>query len=598
VLMEFVVEGYSNVPEDHIVSVRLGEVRRQAPLARLRQQHLKFPYDLGSVAEPMRIDIYQKIADARVVLASQDKRYSVPLAGKCLTDDAAMELGFQVRARHQGAVNKKGSAIAATTDSFPLKPESAEAQAARHYLDTNGLLCYVQAMLHAVIQDRPEDPYDYMRRQMQLVCEQRNEKAGVLEKTEVMPAVEKPKKTDHQSLEDARVKLHSARENGSLETSLTSAAEQQVASNRPPRDVHLPDETVLKVPVMEQPADGQQPMKETLAATMPQPSVPTQQETEQVEALEETVPKKLGVEQPTAGQPKVTLALTALQPSGPTQQEVKQQEAGLDGEQPQLEDGAFDDARRFLKEKLHEAFENGEMARALRRVQNRLRQEDQISREEALPVPPRPDPPGPPAPRPEIQIPYPDTPHPFIVEDSTGPPPHGLLTPPAGSLPIQPPIPQGAPPTLPAAPVGTLSPEEVEQVRIQLQNLFESTTQSGKLNTVINALFAREAGGHGPSVSEVGGQRPLVSETDGHRPALDLGNSSALQTLQTAETICQVLEHGLQDGTLDDVLCRLRRDANPQINASRNRIAQVLERAVADGSLEAFLEASFEEPGA
>jgi len=313
---------------------------------------------------------------------------------------------------------------------------------------------------------------------------------------------------------------------------LKGLKEQYVASNQPSRDVQETDH---------QPLVGQQQQQ--------QPVV-----------LNEKALKKPVVEQPIAMQQpmKETPAVTEPQTIGPIQQEMEQPEVGSDEEQPQAEDdNAFEQARRFCKAKMNESFENGELAEVLRRV--------------------------------------------------------------------LPPTPEEPPPTLPLVPVGTLSPEAVEQVRvrlhnllqsalqsgtletailelrvsdarIRLQNLLQSALQSGMLETAVRELLVSEAGGHEPFVSEVGGHGPFVSQVGGHGPAPDHDSSDVLQA---NARIRHVLEDGLQDGRLDGVFNSLRGDlfrryANPQISAARDRMVQVLEAAIIDGSLEVSLEASLE----
>jgi len=279
----------------------------------------------------------------------------------------------------------------------------------------------------------------------------------------------------------------------------------------------------------------------------------------------DTLPREPVVEQLTAGQqPKNFPSVTQPQPpSGQTQTAVEQQEVGPDGGQPQVEDEAFNEARLICKEKLYEAFEKGELTKVLKRVLNRSRPESQISQEDAPPAPPVP----------------PAQPHP----DRPGPPPRWSTplagpTPPAGPRVVQPLTPQGAPPPLPSAPLGTVSPEAVEQARIRLQDLLQTALQQGTLDTVVSQLLAREAGGQ-----EVGAHGPIVSEPDGQR---------------AKERIRQVLEKGLTDGNLDIVLGRLRGDANPQMNNSRERMVQVLETAAANGKLQAAMDPVFGTPGA
>lgn len=145
--------------------------------------------------------------------------------------------------------------------------------------------------------------------------------------------------------------------------------------------------------------------------------------------------------------------------------------------------------------------------------------------------------------------------------------------------------------------MGTLSPEAVEQARIRLQNLLQSALQSGNLDTVVHAILAREAGSHELSVSDVGAR-----EANGQGPVLDLDDSNAANASQAKERIRQVLEQGLQNGTLDTVLCTLRgepvlEDANSRVNDSRDRMVQALEMAAANGKLEEAMNDIFGKPG-
>jgi len=582
------VEGSVNVPEDHLVSVRIGDVRRQAPLAKLRRQHLKFPSAPGSVVEPLRIEVYRPIAAARVVVQSQDRRYNVPLAGKSLAAGATMELGFRICAQNSSADETRNT-MAATGDSFPLQAGSTAgmhsgkmqfsstkllsekespdkygetAQAARRYLDSKGVMRYVQALLHAVIQERPEDPYDYMRRQMQVVCEQRDDTAGELETTQLLPATEEPKETDHQIL--------NASQNGDLEKTREGLNERHMTSDQPSRRV--------------QETDGRQPMEHKAGAQQPemQQDSEKQQEALQVQqqqqVLDTNAPQKLVVEQTIAGQQptKESPAVTIPPATGPTQQEEEEEkpEGGLEEEQAQTEDAAFEEARRICQVTFYEACDKGELAEVLRRVLGKAEPENQISCAEAPPAPSHPDPLGPPPLGPEIHTPL------------------GWPTPPGGPMPMRPPTPKGLPPTLPSVSMGMLSEEEVEQTRIRLQSVLQLALQSGTLNTTFREFLACESSGHGPFVS---GRTPFASKADDHKLATDLDNSDAVQA---KERMRKTMEQGLQDGRLDSVIDRFCKDrvhrlANPKSSAARDKMTQVLETAVTNGSLDAALDAVF-----
>lgn len=152
---------HSNLPENSIVSIRFGSTRRQAPLDTVRSHPLKFPCSLEACYEPLKIDVLQPVATARLVLHAHEERYRIGLDTK---DKSHMSLGLSVNNSTGGATPIPAAGPPPELGG-PLKFQDAAASA-REYLEVHGLLRYVQALLHAVIQVRPKDPYFFMMQQL------------------------------------------------------------------------------------------------------------------------------------------------------------------------------------------------------------------------------------------------------------------------------------------------------------------------------------------------------------------------------------------------------------------------------------------------
>ncbi|CAE7757522.1 unnamed protein product [Symbiodinium microadriaticum] len=114
---------------------------------------LKFPAQLEDLSEPLKIDVLQPIASTRLVLHPHEEYYGI---GFEHADNLAM--GLHVRAA-------PGGAEAGPAKELPI-PTKDSAASAKDYLEQNGLLKYVQSLLHAVIQDKPQDPFAYMIEQL------------------------------------------------------------------------------------------------------------------------------------------------------------------------------------------------------------------------------------------------------------------------------------------------------------------------------------------------------------------------------------------------------------------------------------------------
>jgi len=165
-LMEILVDDTNGLSDSCIVSIRFGSTRRQAPLETVRTHPLKFPASQEACCEPLKIDVLQPVASARLVLHPNEACYRIGLDTKDGVEHP-MDIGLRIGKD----VSKIGNVNDRTPErneanASPTKNYQDAAASAREYLETHGLLRYVQSLLHAVIQVRPEDPYQYMMHQL------------------------------------------------------------------------------------------------------------------------------------------------------------------------------------------------------------------------------------------------------------------------------------------------------------------------------------------------------------------------------------------------------------------------------------------------
>ncbi|CAJ1387496.1 unnamed protein product [Effrenium voratum] len=102
--MEVLVSEHLGIPDDCIVSIRCGGTRRQAPMDVARRQALKFPCNLDALNEPLKIDVLQPVATARLVLHPQQDSYLMGLANQ-----PDMSIGLSVMSSTQGKPSQDGA---------------------------------------------------------------------------------------------------------------------------------------------------------------------------------------------------------------------------------------------------------------------------------------------------------------------------------------------------------------------------------------------------------------------------------------------------------------------------------------------------------
>lgn len=157
--LEVILKAADGIPEGSIVSLRAGTKGRQAPL---RFDHpMRFPIAKEN-ANPFKIDIFSQFGKARVALRAGESRYVAeverPEGGVVGTVEFEALDGSE-RERHYK------HATAAPPTSMSRRTQKS-VQASR-YLDEHGLLPYMQGVIQSVLHEKPDDPYEYIIRQMQ-----------------------------------------------------------------------------------------------------------------------------------------------------------------------------------------------------------------------------------------------------------------------------------------------------------------------------------------------------------------------------------------------------------------------------------------------
>lgn len=144
----------------------------------MKMHPLNFPVSTKTYWEPMKIEVMEMIAGARLVLRANVEQYNIPLYNAKNLKRNCAQVGIKV--------THSADTFLATTSARKDEEKLEETQ---EYLKTHGLVEYMQGLLHAVIKSRPKDPYRYMMQQLASAV-------GMSQRGEVPPAPEGPRLPD------------------------------------------------------------------------------------------------------------------------------------------------------------------------------------------------------------------------------------------------------------------------------------------------------------------------------------------------------------------------------------------------------------------
>eukprot|EP00427_Karlodinium_veneficum_P000939 CAMPEP_0169150452 /NCGR_PEP_ID=MMETSP1015-20121227/50200_1 /TAXON_ID=342587 /ORGANISM="Karlodinium micrum, Strain CCMP2283" /LENGTH=1069 /DNA_ID=CAMNT_0009219605 /DNA_START=14 /DNA_END=3223 /DNA_ORIENTATION=+ len=185
--MELKLVSSRGVPDGSIVSIKVGTVRRQAPVGSDRPYRFS---GLKNGKQQMKVDVFAPVAQARLLIEPCEAHCSVHLndgpshlldKGKLL-DDEDMFLDFAVSGCLSEGGNSENEANYVQL-SRPSSAQSGKNAARRHqvaleaqpYFEQHSLMETMQTMLQGVLKEKPADPYAYM---MRILENSRNAAAG------------------------------------------------------------------------------------------------------------------------------------------------------------------------------------------------------------------------------------------------------------------------------------------------------------------------------------------------------------------------------------------------------------------------------------
>jgi len=236
-----------NVPDDAIISIRSGAVRRQG--AANANKPFVFPQSAVDGGDcVVKVDIMQNIGSGYIVLRPNQKegrQYEVILGD----NDMACEIKIDPTGNDVTPAPAEDDAATAKTK-----------QAAKQYLEGTGLLPFVQGVLQVVAKQQPQDPFAAMAKHFNSASDEAvapmpgSPKAAPTSPTKATP--ESPKATPDPS---ADKEISKAEEETPLPAE--AGAEGAQPASGTPRNVEAPDESeqTASPPAAEEaaPAEGQ-----------------------------------------------------------------------------------------------------------------------------------------------------------------------------------------------------------------------------------------------------------------------------------------------------------------------------------------------------
>jgi len=153
-MMEVNLITKNEIPEESILSIRAGTVRRQATIASGRP--FRFP-KISMDENPLKIDILKQIGSAYLVMKPGEEQYKVTFQ----TSEGVPSMACEVEVKPVEILEGMDTGNGEVVDK---KAEAASAKEAKDYLENHKVLQFVQAVLQTVIKERPSDPYAYIAR--------------------------------------------------------------------------------------------------------------------------------------------------------------------------------------------------------------------------------------------------------------------------------------------------------------------------------------------------------------------------------------------------------------------------------------------------
>lgn len=168
--MEVVLEDSEGVPAGAVLSMKLGDTKRQAPATRLGQP-FRFTAPGSEALTSMKVELLLPAAPPQVVqLDATTERFVV--------DFGTMRV--QLSKRQPGE-----HSLPAVKDNTPPGEKFAKAQQAATYLEEHDLVRIFQDILQGLLVDKPPDPWSYVSKRVQSVDNKSIDSSGASENAKV-----------------------------------------------------------------------------------------------------------------------------------------------------------------------------------------------------------------------------------------------------------------------------------------------------------------------------------------------------------------------------------------------------------------------------
>lgn len=163
------------IPSGSIVSIRAGNVRRQAPLT--FDQPFKFPLKKDA-ANPFKVNIFSQFGKARLVLRNAEDTYLAHIENEDGRSVATLEFEAKDSSERERLARQLARGEGGTQEDTAASAKARKSVLVSRYLDQHGLVEYMQNLIQSVMHEQPADPYEYMIRQLQAAIIKRDEAAA------------------------------------------------------------------------------------------------------------------------------------------------------------------------------------------------------------------------------------------------------------------------------------------------------------------------------------------------------------------------------------------------------------------------------------
>jgi hypothetical protein len=157
--LELQLEQANGLDESTLLCIRHGASRQLITVASALQKPVELPRGHGD-ADNVRIDLLSRSGSAWLVPRAGQDKYNVPLA----VNEFGNLRSLDIVVRASGGNLEAGSSSSAASDDSSRR--ISKAMAAKDYLQQHDLQAFMKAMTHAILREKPQDPFAFMATQL------------------------------------------------------------------------------------------------------------------------------------------------------------------------------------------------------------------------------------------------------------------------------------------------------------------------------------------------------------------------------------------------------------------------------------------------